>query len=98
MAANQGGEIVRGLRQTGAEVTVIADRLFDGKAWTVSVHTRPNGTRFFQVTELAGARTAWPTLGDDGVVQYDRSETLPFSVKVWVRKTLVEYQPPEVKQ
>ena len=75
-----------------ASCVVIADKLFDGKAWTVSVHARTNGTKFFQLTELAGARTDWPRVNDGGVVEYDHENVIPFAVKAWVRKTLVEYE------
>jgi hypothetical protein len=80
-----------------ASCVVIADELFDGKAWTVSVHTRANGTRFYQLTELAGARTDWPRLSESGVVEYDGPDVIPFAVKAWVRKMLVEHEQREKK-
>lgn len=68
------------------------DRLFHGKAWTITRHTRDNGTKFFQLTELAGFRTDWPVCVN-GHVTYDRPEQLPEEIKVWVARILAKVQP-----
>jgi hypothetical protein len=68
-------------------VVVVGDKLFGGKAWTISRHTRANGSGFWQLTEMAGFRTDWPSYSN-GHVTYDRPEALPQAVKSWVEKVL----------
>jgi hypothetical protein len=85
-------DIEPGLRKpmTGSSsgVTTIADRLFDGKAWTTTRHHRPNGTHFYQLTEMAGHRTDWPTWLPDGRVLYDRPQQIPSRVAAWVSRVV----------
>jgi len=68
---------------------VVADRLFDGRAWTVTLHKRQNGTTFWQLTELAGSRTDWPVVHPDGTVVFDHPERLPARVREWARRMVL---------
>lgn len=75
-------------------VKVVAERTFTPTTtWTVSRHTRPNGTGFWQLTELSGRpmareRTDWPVVYEDGRVSYDRPEKIPVRVREWCGRVL----------
>lgn len=66
---------------------VLGDKLFSGVAWTIEIVARPNGTSYWQLTELAGKlRTDFPTIHPGGSVAYDRPERLPTAVKSWAER------------
>jgi hypothetical protein len=81
-----------------AKDTILSDRLFNGYAWTISRHTRPNGTGYYQLTELAGRttyaalRTDFPVIYENGNVVYDSPERLPKAVKDWTKKVLQRHK------
>jgi hypothetical protein len=80
------------------DVKVVAERTFTPTTtWTVSRHTRPNGTGFWQLTEMSGRpfareRTDWPVVYDDGRVVYDRPEQIPARVREWCGHILWPYR------
>lgn len=76
----------------GQKREVIGDRLFSGKAWTLERVTRPNGTGFYQLTDLAGSRTDFPVVYHDGTVAYDNPERLPKSVRAWTERLLKKFE------
>ena len=84
----------RAARSPTGDVRVIADKLFGGVAWTISRHTRPNGTGFWALMELAGKnRQDYPVVRDDAhgriiSVVYDHPERLPEAVKNWTERVL----------
>jgi hypothetical protein len=75
-------------------VKVVAERTFTPTTtWTVSRHMRPNGTGFWQLTELSGRpmaheRTDWPVVYEDGRVAYDKPEQIPKRVREWCGRVL----------
>ena len=73
-------------------IEIIGDKLFSGKAWTLTRHVRANGTKFFQLTEMAGYRADWPVIYADGHVAFDRPEALPKAVKEWTTRLLYRFR------
>ena len=84
----------RAARSPTEGTRVVADKLFGGVAWTISRHTRPNGTGFWALMELAGKnRQDYPVVRDDAhgriiSVVYDHPERLPEAVKNWTERVL----------
>lgn len=79
-------------------VHLLAERSFTPTTtWSVSRHFRPNGTGFWQLTEVSGRpftreRTDWPVIYEDGNVVYDRPEQIPVRVREWCRRVLLPYR------
>jgi hypothetical protein len=70
----------------------LGDRVFSGVAWTIERVTRPNGTGYFQLTELAGkGRVDYPVLSRAYQFTYDRPENLPLVVKSWAESKILKW-------
>lgn len=75
----------------GQRREVIGDKLFSGKAWSLDRVTRPNGTGFYQLTEMAGFRTDYPVLYHTGEIAYDKPGKIPKRVRDWANRIIIKH-------